>query len=113
MAGLRERKAQFSNDKMQVFLRDHIEADLLKLEQRVNSFVRQFAEFPSDAQQRDDCFRFFRRLLNYDSWRWRPSQRPVFRLPTVNQDIEAEQDHFRVGTGARDQTTRTEILGLD
>ena len=70
MAGLRELKAQFSNDKMKVLLREHIQADVLKLEQRANSFIRQFADFVAiDALQRDDCFRFFRRLVNYDSWR--------------------------------------------
>jgi type IV secretory pathway VirB4 component len=58
MAGLRELKAQFSNDKMKILLHEHIKADLLKLEQRVNSFIRQFADFlPIEALQRDDCFR--------------------------------------------------------
>src|SRR5215468_8028009 len=70
MAGLRELKAQFSNDKMKVLLREHIEADLLKLEQRVNSFIRQLADFlPMEALQRDECFTFFRRLVNYSPWR--------------------------------------------
>jgi type IV secretion system protein VirB4 len=70
MAVLRELKAQFSNDNIKVLLREQIEADLLKLEQRVNSFIRQLADFlPIDALQRDDCFRFFRRLVNYDLWR--------------------------------------------
>ena len=45
MAGLRELRAQFSNDKLKVLLREQIEADLLRLEQRVRSFMRQLSDF--------------------------------------------------------------------
>src|SRR5947199_7567909 len=37
-AAMRELKAQFSNDKMKVLLREQIQADLLKLEQHTQSF---------------------------------------------------------------------------
>lgn len=43
-AGLQELKAQFSNDKLKILLREQIEADRLKLEQRVHSFVRQLSD---------------------------------------------------------------------
>lgn len=55
---------------MKVFLREQISADLLKLEQRTQSFVRQLADFVQiEVLQQDKCFRFLRRLLNYDRWR--------------------------------------------
>jgi hypothetical protein len=114
MAGLRELKAQFSNDKMKVLLREHIEADLLKLEQRVNSFIRQLADFlPINALQRNDCFRFFRRLVNYDSWRidGRPVRGQFLDYQVVNSDIEAERDHLRVGNHFVRVLTMKEAIG--
>src|SRR5438270_13336698 len=69
-AAMGELKAQFSKDKMKVLLREQIEADLLKLEQRTRSFSRQVADFVQiEVLQQDQCFCFLRRLLNYDSWR--------------------------------------------
>ena len=44
-AAMRELKAQFSNDKMKVLLREQIQADLLKLEQHTQSFICQLADF--------------------------------------------------------------------
>jgi hypothetical protein len=114
MAGLRELKAQFSNDKMKVLLREHIETDLLKLEQRVNSFIRQLADFLAiDALQRNDCFRFFRRLVNYDSWRidGRPVCGQFLDYEVVNSDIEAERDHLRVGNHFVRVLTMKEAIG--
>jgi type IV secretory pathway VirB4 component len=68
--GLQELKTQFSNDKLRVLLREQIEADSLKLEQRVHSFVRQLSDFLHvDVLQQEDCFCFLRRLLNFDTWR--------------------------------------------
>jgi len=114
MAGLRELKAQFSNDKTKVLLREHIEADLLKLEQRANSFIRQLADFlPIDVLQRDDCFRFFRRLLNYDLWRieGKPITGQFLDYQVVNSDIEAERDHLRVGNHFVRVLTMKEAIG--
>jgi len=114
MAGLRELKAQFSNDKMKVLLREHIQADLLKLEQRVNSFIRQLADFlPIDVLQQEDCFRFFRQLVNYDSWRieGRPVCGQFLDYQVVNSDIEAERDHLRVGNHFVRVLTMKEAIG--
>ena len=114
MAGLRELKAQFSNDKMKILLREHIEADLLKLEQRVNSFIRQLADFlPIDALQRDDCFRFFCRLVNYDLWRieGKPITGQFLDCQVVNSDIEAERDYLRVGNHFVRVLTMKEAIG--
>ena len=114
MAGLRELKAQFSNDKMKVLLREHIQGDLLKLEQRVNSFIRQLADFlVLDALKRDDCFHFFRRLLNYDYWRieGRPVCGQFLDYQVVNSDIKAERDHLRVGDRFVRVLTMKEAIG--
>ena len=114
MAGLRELKAQFSNDKMKVLLREHIEADLLRLEQRVNSFVRQLADFfPMEALQREECFTFFRRLVNYAPWRieGRPIAGQFLDYQIVNSDIEAERDHLRVGNHFVRVLTMKEAIG--
>jgi type IV secretion system protein VirB4 len=60
--GLRELKTQFSNDRLKVLLREQIEADLLKLEQRVHSFVLQLSDFVQiDILSQNECFRFPRR----------------------------------------------------
>lgn len=68
--GLQVLKAQFSSDKRKFLLREHIEADLLRLEQRVHSFVRQLSDLVQiDIFARNDSFHFFRRLVNYDPWR--------------------------------------------
>ena len=99
-AGLRELKAQFSSDKLKVLLREQIEADLLRLEQRVRSFMRQLSDFVHiEPLQRDDCFRFLRRLLNYDGWRidGRPESGQFLDYQVANSNIEAERDHLRVG----------------
>ena len=114
MAGLRELKAQFSNDKMKVLLREHIKADLLKLDQRVNSFMRQLADFlPIETLRRDDCFRFFRRLVNYDLWRveGKPIAGQFLDYQVVNSDIEAERDHLRVGNHFVRVLTMKEAIG--
>jgi type IV secretion/conjugal transfer VirB4 family ATPase len=99
-AGLRELRAQFSNDNFKVLFREQIEADLLRLEQRVNSFIRQLADFVRiDVLEQDDAFHFFRRLINYDRWRieGRLNSGQFLDYQVANSDIEAERDHLRVG----------------
>jgi hypothetical protein len=76
-------RAQFSKDKMKVLLREHIEADLLKLEQRVNSFIRQLADFlPMEALPTARVFSFFPPTceLRPVAHRRATDQRPVSRL---------------------------------
>src|SRR5215471_9481766 len=100
VAALHELKAQFSSNKLTVLLREQIEADLLKLDQRVSSFVRQLADFVQvEVLRQEDCFHFLRRLLNYDRWRvkGRPPSSQFLDYQVTNSDIEAECDHLRVG----------------
>jgi len=98
--GLQELKTQFSNDKLKILLREQIEGDLVKLEQRVHSFVRQLSDFVLiDILPHKECFRFLRRLLNYDAWRieGRPDSTQFLDYQVANSDVEAERDHLRVG----------------
>jgi hypothetical protein len=65
VVGLRELRAQFSNDKMKVLVREQIESDLLKLALGTHSFIRQLGDFlQTEVLQHDDCFQFLRHLLN-------------------------------------------------
>ena len=65
-----ELKAQFTSASMKTLLRTHIERDLARLDQRVQAFVRQLADFMQiEVLNRQGQFTFFRRLLNYDDWR--------------------------------------------
>jgi type IV secretory pathway VirB4 component len=98
--GLQELKTQFSNDKLKILLRAQLEGDLLKLEQRVHSFVRQLSDFVQiDILPQKECFRFLRRLVNYDDWRidGHPKDTQFLDYQVANSDIEAERDHLRVG----------------
>ena len=99
-AAMGELEAQFSNHKMKVLLREQIEADLLRLEQRTQSFSRQVADFVQiEVLQQDQCFCFLRRLLNYDSWRIEgcPQAGQFLDYQVANSDIEAQRDHLQVG----------------
>ncbi len=94
-----ELKAQFSNDSMKTLLRSQIEHDLGKLEQRVQAFVQQLADFMQmEVLDQQGQFTFFRRLLNYDDWRivGRPQSTQFLDYQVVNSNIEAERDHLRV-----------------
>lgn len=91
---------QFSQSKMKTLLRFQIESCLGRLEQRVEAFSRQLADFVQIAVLgRDDQFTFFRRLLNYDAPRieGRPQSTQFLDYQVVNSDIEAERDHLRIG----------------
>lgn len=92
--------AQFSQKRTKVLLRNQIEACLARLEQRVDAFARQLADFVRvTALERADQFTFFRRLLNFDVARiaGRPQSTQFLDYQVVNSDIEAERDHLRVG----------------
>jgi type IV secretion system protein VirB4 len=98
--GIRELKAQFTSDNMKVLLRTQIDADLVRLEQRVQNFTRQLADLmPIEVQGQQTQFRFFRRLLNFDVWRiaGKPQSTQYLDYQVVNSNIEAERDHLRVG----------------
>jgi len=95
-----ELKAQFTNDNMKTLLRSHIEHDVRRLDQCVQAFVRQLADFMHiEVLDRQGQFTFVRRLLNYDDWRvaGRPQCTQFLDYQVVNSNIEAERDHLRVG----------------
>lgn len=95
-----ELKAQFTNDSMKVLLRSHIEQTLTRLDQKVQAFARQLADFMQiEVLNQQGQFRFFRRLLNYDGWRiaGKPLSTQFLDYQVVNSNIEAERDHLRVG----------------
>ena len=98
--GIRELKAQFTSDNMKILLRTQIDADLIKLEQRVQNFTRQLADLmPIEVQGQQAQFSFFRRLLNFDDWRiaGKPQSTQYLDYQVVNSNIDAERDHLRIG----------------
>jgi len=117
-----ELKAQFTSDNMKTLLRTQIERDIARLEQRVQAFARQLADFMQiEVLNRQKQFTFFRRLLNYDDWRiaGRPQSTQFLDYQVVNSNIEAERDHLRVGDHIvrvltlKEAITETRPLALD
>ncbi|WP_263376084.1 VirB4 family type IV secretion system protein [Granulicella aggregans] len=97
---IRELKAQFTNDNMKVLLRKQIDTDMVRLEQCVQNFTRHLADLmPIAVQGQQAQFSFFRRLLNFDTWRiaGKPQSTQYLDFQVVNSNIEAERDHLRVG----------------
>jgi type IV secretion/conjugal transfer VirB4 family ATPase len=95
-----ELRTQFTNDSMKVLLRAQIENELARLEQKVQAFARQLADFMQiEVLDQQGQFSFFRRLLNYDEWRiaGKPQSTQFLDYQVVNSNIEAERDHLRVG----------------
>jgi type IV secretion system protein VirB4 len=95
-----EIKAQFTNGSMKTLLRSQIEHDLARLEQRVQAFTRQLADFVEiEVQDQQSQLHFFRRLLNYDDWRvaGKPQSTQFLDYQVANSNIEAERDHLRIG----------------
>jgi len=117
-----ELKAQFTNDSMKTLLRSQIEHDIARLEQRVQAFTRQLADFIQiEVEDQQGQLRFFRRLLNYDEWRiaGKPQSTQFLDYQVVNSNIEAERDHLRVGDHVvrvltmKEAITETRPLVLD
>jgi hypothetical protein len=95
-----ELRAQFTNGSMKTLLRVDIERDVVRLDQYVQAFVRQLADFMQvEVLNQQEQFTFFRRLLNYDHGRiaGRPQTTQFLDYQVVNSTIEAERDHLRVG----------------
>jgi type IV secretion system protein VirB4 len=95
-----ELRKQFTSNSMKTLLRSQIETALSTLEQKVQAFSRQLADFMQiEVLNQQGQFRFFRRLLNYDEWRiaGKPQSTQFLDYQVVNSDIEAERDHLRVG----------------
>ena len=112
--GMNEMKAQFSNHGMKVLLRSQIEQDLARLEQRVQTFVHQLADFVRIELL--DCkgqFRFFRRLVNYDDWRvaGEPGHSQFLCDQVGNSEIRTERDHLRMGGNYLRVLTMKECVG--
>jgi type IV secretion system protein VirB4 len=117
-----ELKAQFTNDSMKTLLRSHIDQDIRRLDQCVQAFVRQLADFMQiKVLDRQGQFTFLRRLLNYDDWRvaGKPQSTQFLDYQVVNSNIEAERDHLRVGDHIirvltmKEAITETRPLALD
>ena len=117
-----ELKAQFINGSMKTLLRSQIEHELARLEQRVQAFVRQLADFMRmEVLDQQGQFTFFCRLLNYDNWRiaGKPQSTQFLDYQVVNSNIEAERDHLRVGDHVvrvltmKEAITETRPLVLD
>ena len=117
-----ELKAQFTSDNMKTLLRSQIQRDVALLDQRVQAFARQLADFMQiELLDRQRQFTFFRRLLNYDDWRvaGRPQSTQFLDYQVVNSNIEAERDHLRVGDHIvrvltmKEAITETRPLALD
>jgi type IV secretion system protein VirB4 len=117
-----ELKAQFTNDNMKMLLRSQIERDVSCLDQRVQAFARQLADFMQiEVLDRQRQFKFFRRLLNFDDWRvaGKPQSTQFLDYQVVNSNIEAERDHLRMGEHIvrvltmKEAITETRPLALD
>jgi type IV secretion system protein TrbE len=95
-----ELKTQFAGSSMKTLLRTQIEADVARLEQRVQAFARQLGDFVGiEVLNKQGQFSFLRRLLNYDDWRiaGKPQSTQFLDYQVVNSTVEAERDHLRVG----------------
>ena len=117
-----ELRAQFTNNSMKTLLRTQIEDDLARLEQRVQAFARQLADFMQiEVLNQQGQLRFFRRLLSFDEWRiaGKPQSTQFLDYQVVNSNIEAERDHLRVGDHVvrvltmKEAITETRPLVLD
>jgi type IV secretion/conjugal transfer VirB4 family ATPase len=112
--GLNELKAQFSNRGMKVLLRTQIERDLARLDQQVQAFVRQLADFTQiEVLDSKRQFRFLQRLLNYDAWRiaGEPKHSQFLCNQVVASTLECERDHLRVGDDYVRILTMKECIG--
>jgi type IV secretory pathway VirB4 component len=108
-----ELRAQFTNNSMKTLLRSQIVHDLARLEQRVQAFSRQLADFMHmEVLDQPRQLTFFRRLLNYDDWRiaGKPQSKQFLDYQVVNSNIEAERDHLRVGDHVVRELTMKEAI---
>jgi len=117
-----ELRTQFTSNSMKTLLRSQIADAVMRLEQKIQAFIRQLADFMQiEVLDQPGQFRFFRRLLNYDEWRiaGQPQSTQFLDYQVVNSDIEAERDHLRVGDHVvrvltmKEAITETRPLVLD
>lgn len=106
--------AQFSNKGIKRLLQSQIDLDLGRLDQRVRAFASQLDDFARiQVLSRKEQFHFFRRLLNYDSWRiaGEPGASQFLDFQVANSTLEAERDHLRVGDDFVRVLTMKEAIG--
>jgi type IV secretion system protein VirB4 len=111
---IQELKARFSSNATKRLLRSEIDADLVKLTQRVENFSRQLADLVAiETQGKQASFTFLRRLVNFNDWRIAGKLRAdqFLDYQVVNSDIEAERDHLRVGDHTVRVLTMKEAIG--
>jgi type IV secretion system protein VirB4 len=97
---MEEIRSRFSNTRTRKLLRRQIESDLKRLENRVQAFIRQLSDMVDiGVLSQTEQFRFFRRLLNFDSDRiaGQPKATQFLDYQVANSDVEAERDHLRIG----------------
>jgi type IV secretion/conjugal transfer VirB4 family ATPase len=95
-----ELRTQFTSNSMKTLLRSQIADAVARLEQKVQAFNRQLADFLQiEVLDQQGQFQFFRRLLNYDDWciAGKPQSTQFLDYQVVNSNIEAERDHLHVG----------------
>jgi type IV secretion system protein VirB4 len=112
--GWNELRSQFTNNRMKTLLRSQIERDQSHLEQHVQAFVHQFADFARiDVLDDRGQFRFFRRLVNYDDWRiaGEASHSQFLDYQVVNSLLESARDHLRIGDDYVRVLTMKEAIG--
>lgn len=112
--GYADLRAQFSSDGMKTLVRTQLDTVRVKLEQRVEQFIRQTADLTRiEVLGRDEQFTFFRRLVNFDQWRiaGKSQSSQYLDFQVVNSDIEAERDHLRVGEHYVRTLTMKEAIG--
>jgi type IV secretion system protein TrbE len=117
-----ELRTQFTSNSMKTLLRSQIADALARVEQKVQAFNRQLADFMQiEILDQQGQFHFFRRLVNYDDWRiaGKPQSTQFLDYQVVNSNIEAERNHLRVGDHVvrvltmKEAITETRPLVLD
>lgn len=96
---IEELKTQFTSDSMKTLLRSQLADTTALLDQKVQAFIRQLADFTQiEVLDQKGQLRFFRRLFNFDEWRiaGSPKSTQFLDYQIVNSNIEAERDHLRV-----------------
>jgi type IV secretion system protein VirB4 len=112
--GANDLKAQFSNRGTKILLSEEIDRDMERLEQRVQAFIHQLADFVRiEALDSKGQFRFFRRLVNYDDWRiaGNPKDSEHLDKQIVNSELDSERNHLRVGDDYVRILTMKESIG--
>jgi type IV secretory pathway VirB4 component len=111
-----ELKAQFTNNNMKTLLRSQIERDVARLDQRVQAFARQLADFMQiEILDRQGQFTFFRRLqtavhavsrLSSSELQYRSRARSSARRRSHRPCADNERGHRRNATSGAGCATK-------